>query len=102
MSSILPSVYAKADDISIEMKRQGVRLLQTNSPGNRFEAEKITAGSNLLHHRRVRSVVLKCFDIFLHLRGSGMVDKIKKYRRDVPRGLSLTLAMDCHLTLWVP
>ena len=52
-------------------------------------------------HRRVRSVVLTCFDIFKHLRGLKSVDKIKKYRRDIPRGLSLTLAVDCHLTLRV-
>ena len=48
-----------------------------------------------------RSFVFKLFDISKHLRGSGMVDKIKKYRRDVPRGLSLTLAMDSPLTLRV-
>ena len=47
----------------------------------------------------VQRVVLVCSDIFKHLRGSETVDKIKKYHRDVPRGLSLTLAMDCHLTL---
>ena len=59
-----------------------------NSPGNRFQSEKIAAGSNPLHHtRRERLIVLKCFDIFLHLRGSGMVDKIKKYRRDSPSGV---------------
>ena len=86
-SSLSQSVYAKADNISIETKCWGARLLQTNSPGNRFESEKIAAGSNLLHYRRVRSVVLKCFDIFLHLRGSGIVDKIKKYRRDSPSGV---------------
>ena len=45
----------------------------------------------------VRPIVLKCFDISKHLRGSGMVDKIKKYRRDIPRRLSLTSAVDCHL-----
>ena len=54
-----------------------------------------------MFHGGVRRVVLVCFDIFKHLRGSGTVDKIKKYRRDVPRGLSLTLAVDCHLTLRV-
>ena len=30
-------------------------------------------------------IFLKCFDIFKHLRASGKVDKIKKYRRDIPR-----------------
>ena len=30
---------------------------------------------------------MKCFDIFKHLRGSGTVDKIKKYRRDSPLGV---------------
>ena len=32
--------------------------------------------------RQDRSFVFKLFDIFKHLRGSGRVDKIKKYRRD--------------------
>ena len=30
-------------------------------------------------------MVLKCFDIFKHLRGLKSVDKIKKYHRDIPR-----------------
>ena len=34
----------------------------------------------------VRRIVLKCSDIFEQLRGSGTVDKIKKYRRDSPSG----------------
>ena len=33
-----------------------------------------------------RSFVFRLFDIFKHLRGSGTVDKIKKYRRDSPSG----------------
>ena len=33
----------------------------------------------------MQRVVLVCFDIFKHFRGSGTVDKIKKYRRDIPR-----------------
>ena len=48
-----------------------------------------------------RLFVFKPFDIFERLRGLKSVDKIKKFRRDVPRGLSLTLAVDCHLTLRV-
>ena len=35
----------------------------------------------------MRRVVLVCSDIFEQLRGSGMVDKIKKYRRDSPLGV---------------
>ena len=35
-------------------------------------------------HTLDRSFVFKLFDIFKHLRGSGRVDKIKKYRRDFP------------------
>ena len=34
-----------------------------------------------------RSFVFKLFDIFKHLRGSGTVDKIKKFRRDSPSGV---------------
>ena len=37
-----------------------------------------------------RSFVFRLFDIFKHLRGSGTVDKIKKYRRDLPRAVALT------------
>ena len=37
--------------------------------------------------RQERSFVFKLFDIFQHLRGSGTVDKIKKYRRDIPSGV---------------
>ena len=40
-----------------------------------------------------RSFVFKLFDISKHLRGSGTVDKIKKYRRDNSRECSLTLAV---------
>ena len=38
-------------------------------------------------------MVLKCFDIFKHLRGSGTVDKIKKYRRDSPLGVFTDLRL---------
>ena len=55
----------------------------------------------LMRRKQDRSFVFKLFDIFKHHSRSGMVDKMKKYRRDVPRGLSLTAAVDCHLTLRV-
>ena len=48
-----------------------------------------------------RPFVLMFFHASKDLRGLKSVDKIKKYRRDIPRGLSLTLAVDCHLTLRV-
>ena len=38
-----------------------------------------------MHRKQDRPFVFKLFDIFKHLRGSGTVDKIKKFRRDVPR-----------------
>ena len=37
---------------------------------------------------------LVCFDIFKHHRRSGTVDKIKKYRRDIPWGFLSTSAVD--------
>ena len=48
-----------------------------------------------------RSFVFKLFDISKHLRGSGSVDKIKKFRRDVPREFLHTLAVGMPLTLRV-
>ena len=41
---------------------------------------------------KVWSIVLKCFDILWYRRGSGTVDKIKKYRRDSPSGVFTHLA----------
>ena len=35
------------------------------------------------------------------LGGLKLVDKIKKYCCDIPRGFSLTFAVDCHLCLRV-
>ena len=37
------------------------------------------------HRKQDRPFVFKLFDIFRHLRRWGTVDKIKKFRRDVPR-----------------
>ena len=45
-----------------------------------------------MRQKHDRSFVFKLVDIFKHLRGLKSVDKIKKYRRDIPRGLSLTTA----------
>ena len=49
----------------------------------------------------VRRIVLKCFDIFKHLRGSGSIDKIKKFHRDVPWEFLLTAAVGICLSLWL-
>ena len=73
------------------------RVLQMNSPGNCFESEK--AGSPRCIAGVVRPIVLTFLDIFKHLRGSGMVDKIKKCCRGSPRGFLLPLAVGSHLTL---
>ena len=62
------SVYAKAHNKSMKRNARARIFVQTDSPGNRFESEKIAAVSNLLHHRR------------------GKADKIKKYCRDNPSG----------------
>ena len=35
---------------------------------------------------QVRPIVLVCLDIFKHHKGSGTVDKIKKYHQDSPSG----------------
>ena len=61
VSSIYTSVCAKADDISIETNAGARQLLQTNSPGNWVETEKIAAGSNLLHPLRGKA---DCFEMF--------------------------------------
>ena len=80
------SVYAKSDDISIETKRRDTRhnprlYKRTHQPW--FESDK-TEGplSGPSFRRGVQPIVLVCFDIIKHLRRSGTVDKIKKYRRD--------------------
>ena len=59
---------------------------------------KLAAGSNPMHRRRgmLWPIVLTCFDMFKHLRGSGTVDKIKKYLCDVPRAVALTSAVNSH------
>ena len=86
-----------------------------NSPGNGFESYSwsllipVVVGSERTQNRRcgyslgfesenmqpaltrciageVRLIVLTCSDIFEQLRGSGTVDKIKKYCRDSPSG----------------
>ena len=51
-----------------------------------------------MRRRQDRSFVFKLFDIFKHLRGSGTVDKIKKYHWDFPREFVHTLAVDSHLS----
>ena len=52
-----------------------------------------------MRRKQDRSFVFKLFDISKHLRGSGTADKIKKFRRDVPRGFLLTSAVNSHLSL---
>ena len=74
-------------------------FVKTNSSRNRVEWEKITAGSNPCIAGEVRPIVLKCLDIFKHLRGLKLVDKIKKYRRDFPRAIALTSAVYSHPSL---
>ena len=101
VSSIYSRFTPKQTIYVLKRKDGARRLLQTNSPGNQVEMEKIAAGSNPLHPRRVRSVVLKCFDIFKHLRGLKSIDKIKKCRRDIPRDCLLTVAVGIDLTLRV-
>ena len=99
------SVYAKADYLSIVTNRQGTcpfsLFVQTNSPDvlNWRRQSSRCPGRDFAW--RVRQIVLTFFDIFKHLRGLKSVDKIKKYHCDVPWGFSLTLAVDCHLTLRV-
>ena len=48
-----------------------------------------------------RSFVFTFLDIFKHLKGSGIVDKIKKCRRDIPQDRLHTLAVEIDLTLQV-
>ena len=106
------SVYAKADDISIKTKCWGTRCnprlcKQTHQPC--FESDKMERTrwprSDKIESDKMAEVLqaskVEYFDIFWHLRGSGTVDKMKKYCHDIPRGLSLTSAVDCHLTLRV-
>ena len=100
LHSLSLSVYTKAVNISIETKCRGGRpsTFCANKLGGSFESEKTE-----LHFHAVvlQPIVLVCFDIFKRHRGLKSVDKIKKYRCDIPRGLSLTLAVDCHRTLRV-
>ena len=60
----------------------------TNELTRSFELEKTERPlSRPWFHRGVQSIVLTFFDIFLHLRGLKLVDKMKKYRRDNPLGI---------------
>ena len=57
-----------------------------------FELEKTERPLSRLWFRMgLRPIVLVCFDIFKHHKGSGTVDKIKKYRRDGPSGIFIQL-----------
>ena len=95
-----PSVYAKAHNISIETKCRGVRpfslFVKTNSP----DVLNVRRHSSRCPGRgfagELRPIVLTFLDIYKHLMGLKSVDKIKKYRRDIPRGFLSTSAVDSH------
>ena len=58
-------------------------FVQTDSPARGDSAGIVEAEVS----QGVRRTVLTLFDISKHHRGSGTVDKIKKYRRDSPSGV---------------
>ena len=92
------SVYA-TDDTSIETNRRGALpftlIVQTNSTGNLNRRRHSGHCLGRCFVGVVRRIVLKCFDIFKHLRlGLKSVDEIKKRCRDIPREiLPLILAI---------
>ena len=67
----------------------------------------LVTSETLFYHRQGRatrtehdrSFILTFFDIFKHLRGSGTVDKIKKFRRDVPWEFLPSAAVGIYLSL---
>ena len=72
---ILPSVYAKADDISIETVRRAVRpfslFVQTNSPDVLNQRRQSSRCPGRGFAGEVRPIILTFFDIFKHLKGVG-------------------------------
>ena len=63
--------------------RQQVYIYQVRY--NKNIAENNSVAFIFQMYVQLGGIFLKCFDILKHLRASGKVDKIKKYRRDIPR-----------------
>ena len=79
--------YRPLVGIACVCSRDVYRYKYRNETPGQADWYKRTHPEIVLHRRRclageVRPIVLVCSDIFKPFRGSGTVDKIKKYRRD--------------------